>query len=117
MLISDILNSCVQRDVAQAAVVSIGGDFARRIQLHAGAQNKSIGEYTAHHVSLFTRRATERDWRDLAARMRGEDLALLSGLQIVMTRMMTKAVDSDDAVSVSPLAAALKLVEGQSLAT
>lgn len=93
MLVTDILNSCVHEQVAEAAVASIGGDFADRVKLSASAQGRTIGLFTAERVRKFTNFASERDWRVLAAQMHGEDLPLLAGLQIVVSRMMT----TDDA--------------------
>ena len=97
MLVSDILNSCVHGHVAEAAIASIGGDFAENVKRHAGEQGQSVGEFTAFQVRKFSMRASERDWRDVVANMRGEDLALLSGLQVVMLRMMSaQASDRSD---------------------
>ena len=88
MLVSDILRSCTHRHVAAAAIASIGGDFAAAVQRRADGEGLSIGDFTATRVRSFSGRASERDWRLVAAQMQGQDLALLSGLQVVMTRMM-----------------------------
>ena len=88
MLVSDILRSCTHQHVAAAAVASIGGDFAATVQRRAAVEGRSIGDFTADRVRLFSGRASERDWRLVTAQMQGQDLALLSGLQVVMTRMM-----------------------------
>lgn len=88
MIMSDVLHSCTHRQVAEAAIASIGGDFAAAVRLHASGTGQSVGDFTADRVRLFSRRASERDWRHVADKMRGEDLPLLSGLQVVMIRMM-----------------------------
>ena len=100
MLVSDILRSCTHRHVAAAAIASIGGDFAAKVQRSADGEGLSIGDFTAGRVRSFTGRASERDWRIVAARMQGQDLALLSGLEVLMTRMMAdelRAVSDRDA--------------------
>lgn len=88
MLVSDILRSCTHQHVAAAAIASIGGDFAATVQRRAAGEGLTVGDFTATRVRLFSGRAGERDWRMVAARMQGQDLALLSGLQVVMARMM-----------------------------
>ena len=92
MLVSDILRSCTHQHVAAAAVASIGGDFAAAVQRRADGEGLSVGTFTAGRVRLFSGRASERDWRIVAARMQGQDLALLSGLEVLMTRMMADEV-------------------------
>lgn len=94
MLVSDVLHSCMHRHVAEAAVLSIGGDFARAIRRKADHEGLTVGDFTAARVRLFSTRASERDRRRVTAEMRGEDLALLSGLRVVMQSMM--ADDDED---------------------
>ena len=88
MLVTDILNSCSHGYVAEAAVSSIGGVFARNVRSSAAARGLSVGEFTSHNVREFSRQASERDWRTIASQMEGADLALLAGLEAVMVRMM-----------------------------
>lgn len=88
MRVTDILHSCSHGHVAEAAVVSIGGPFARRVQSSAAARGQTIGEFTSHRVREFSSQASERDWRVIATRMQGADLALLAGLEAMMSRMM-----------------------------
>lgn len=97
MLVSDILRSCTHRHVAAAAIASIGGDFAAAVQRRAAGEGLTVGDFTAARVRLFSGRAAERDWRMVAARMQGQDLALLSGLEVVMTRMMDDEGPAEDA--------------------
>ena len=90
MLVKDVLNSCLHGEVAEAAVVSIGGQFAGQVKSSAKAEGQSIGEFTSSRVRQFSQFATERDWRVVASRMRGEDLPLLAGLEALMQRMMVQ---------------------------
>lgn len=92
MLVSEVLRSCAHRHVAEAAVLSIGGDFASEVRAKAGHAGLSVGDFTAARVQQFSRHASERDWHLVTARMHGEDLALLSGLRFVMQRMMVEDV-------------------------
>ena len=89
MRVMDILHSCSHGHVAEAAVVSIGGSFAHEVKASAASRGQTVADFTAQHVRQFSRHASERDWRQVASRMQGADLALLAGLEAVMTRMMT----------------------------
>ncbi len=99
MLVSDILKSCSHERVAEAAVASIGGDFAHHVRRRAGERGHSVGGSTANHVKQFSRQASKRDGRLLLATLRGEDLALLAGLQAVMVRKMADGTPVAEAQS------------------
>ncbi|UDL95328.1 hypothetical protein LGH83_03625 [Lichenihabitans sp. PAMC28606] len=86
MLVSDLLHSCANEGVAEAAVASIGGSFAAEIEAEAVHAGVGVGALTASHVRSFARRAGERDWRDLVDALRGQDFPLLHGLQVILER-------------------------------
>ena len=86
MLVSDLLHSCANECVAEAAVASIGGDFAHAVQDAAEEQGVSAGFYAAAKVRRFARIATERDWRELVDALKGEDFPVLTGLRTIVTR-------------------------------
>ena len=86
MLVSDLLHSCAHEDVAEAAVASIGGDLVERLQAEAGERGVSVGRLAAGVVRSFAREASERDWRDLVDACRGQDVPVLCGLRIILTR-------------------------------
>lgn len=98
MRLNEVLHSCSHGHVAEAAIVSIGGPFATRVMSSAAAEGESVGEFTARQVRSFSRIASERDWRTVSAQMHGSDLALLAGLEAVMTRMMNERGASDAGV-------------------
>ncbi len=86
MLVSDLLHSCANDRVAAAAVSSIGGEFAVRVQRMAREDNLSVGAYTSQVVRAFALGATERDWRALVFATRGHDHPVLAGLQAILDR-------------------------------
>ena len=88
MLVGDILHSCVNERVAEAAVLSIGGDFTERLRALARRCDLSIGELVGRIVRRFAVGAAERDWRFVTAAMDGEDLPLLCGLKAIVDTMM-----------------------------
>ena len=88
MLISDILHSCGNERVAEAAVVSIGGEFAGRLHMLAGRCDLSVGDLVGRLVRRFATGATERDWRFVTSAMDGEDLPILCGLRAIIDSVM-----------------------------
>jgi hypothetical protein len=86
MLVADLLHSCANDSVAEAAVCSIGGEFTARMQEEAVRQGVSVGRLAAGIVRDFARLATERDWRELTEATRGHDFPVLAGLQVILSR-------------------------------
>ena len=88
MLVSDILHSCGNERVAEAAVISIGGDFAERLRSLAARCDVSVGDLVGRLVRRFATGATERDWRFVGSAMDGQDLPLLCGLRAIIATTM-----------------------------
>ena len=86
MLMSDLLNSCANEGVAEAAVASIGGAIAGRVRSEAEERGVTVGALVSTRVRNFRRHASERDWRDLTEALRGQDFPVLSGLGVIMGR-------------------------------
>lgn len=94
MLISDILHSCSNERVAEAAVSSIGGDFAERVTALARRCDLPVGALVGKLVRRFAIDARERDWRGVMVAIAGKDLPVLAGLQaIVETTMRVPSVN------------------------
>ena len=72
MLIADILHSCSDEGIAQAAVTSIGGSFAREMRAEAVRSDLSLGAFAASLVSLrlIRRFACDRQDRTRESRFR-----------------------------------------------
>ncbi len=88
MLVSDILHSCGNERVAEAAVSSIGGEFAERLRALASRCDISVGDLVGRLVRRFAAEAAERDWRFVTAAMDGKDLPVLCGLRAIIDSMM-----------------------------
>jgi hypothetical protein len=84
MLVPDLLHSCAHASVAEAAVSSIGGEFAQALQNEARARGLSVGVLAAGFVQTFARDASPGDWRGLADAVRGKDFPVLSGLEAIL---------------------------------
>lgn len=94
MLVTDLIHSCSNEMVAQAALMSIGGRFAERVRVAAQEKGVSVGRFVAAVVRDFARRADDNVREALRERMTGDDLPLLTGL-----RALIEPVLEDCAVS------------------
>lgn len=84
MLVGDIINSCSNAKVAEAALVSIGGDFASRIRIAAAASGLEAGAFVAQEVVAFAEDAEGDDWAALDKAMSGADHPILVGLRYIL---------------------------------
>ena len=97
MLIADILHSCSNEGIAEAAVASIGGSLARDMRAEAARSNRTLGALAASFVRSFSSEASERDWRDLRDATRGSEVPLLNGLAVISTAMMARHTATETA--------------------
>jgi hypothetical protein len=84
MLVTDLIHSCSNEMVAQAALMSIGGRFAERVRVAAQEKGVSVGRFVAVVVRDFARRADDNVREALRERMTGDDLPLLTGLRALI---------------------------------
>ena len=84
MLIKEIVNSCSNDHVAQAALGSIGGTFAARIEALAEREGLKGGTFAAGHVASFKSTASARDWTALSDAIRCHDQPVLAGLRHIL---------------------------------
>lgn len=83
-LISEIVRTCANERVAQAAVASLGSEFADRVGATAKATGMSVGSFTAKAVREFDRRGGEAERQVLRDIMRGADQPILAGLHHIL---------------------------------
>ncbi len=86
MLIDEIVHTCSNEKVAQAAVVSLGFAFASRVKCAADLHNVSIGAFTARVVRDFGEDAQPVERRVVDRAMQKADQPILRGLQIILER-------------------------------
>ena len=86
-----LARTCSIPQVAEAAVVSIGGDLARHTSLKAARSGMSRGAYVADMVSAFEREADLRAWARAEQETRGMDQPILAGLR----HLLEKSLGSD----------------------
>jgi len=88
-LIAEMIHSCSHEKVAQAAVASVGADFAGKVSATAGAQGLSAGAFAARVVREFEKRigenrVDEKEIQSLRAVMDRADQPILSGLKHIL---------------------------------
>lgn len=86
MLIDEIVHTCSNEKVAQAAVVSLGFTFASRVKCAAALHGVSIGAFTARVVRDFGEDAQPVARRVVDRAMHKADQPILRGLQIILER-------------------------------
>lgn len=84
MLIADLIHSCSNDNVAQAALACIGGRFADRVRAAAREKGMNVGGFVTIVVREFARRADEAAREAVREKMAGEDQPLLQGLRVVL---------------------------------
>ncbi|HXW71545.1 MAG TPA: hypothetical protein VEK34_08900 [Methylocella sp.] len=70
--------------MANAAVASVGPEFAGRVGATAGAQGLSIGAFTVRTVREFADRLGEEERQQLREVMERADQPLLTGLKHIL---------------------------------
>jgi hypothetical protein len=83
-LIAEIIHTCSNEKVADAAVASVGSDFASKVGVTAGTYGLSIGAFTARAVLHFEKIGGEQEKQALRAAMDRSDQPILSGLQHIL---------------------------------
>jgi hypothetical protein len=84
MVIADMIHSCSNADVAEAAVCCIGGDFAERVHAAARKNGVNAGRFVSIVMRNFARRANKETLAGLSRKVAGADQPLLRGLVHVL---------------------------------
>ncbi|MGO9007044.1 MAG: hypothetical protein ACLQIQ_06755 [Beijerinckiaceae bacterium] len=86
MLVDEIIHTCSNEKVAQAAVASIGFVFALRVKSAADLHGLSVGAFTARVVHEFGRTAGECERKVVRGAMERSDHPILCGLKTILER-------------------------------
>lgn len=84
VLVREIISSCSHPNVAQAALASIGGQFALRFETHADSLGLKSGSMAAQAVRRFADAAQIREWDLLRHAMAGSDQPVLAGFRHIL---------------------------------
>ena len=96
MQIDEILHSCANAHVARAALVSIGGDFAVRVERAAFEYGLTPGAFAAVAVRKFSQTAHPETRVRVARAMCGADQPVLHGLRVILETVLEAGEDEDD---------------------
>lgn len=98
MPVADMINSCSNDKVAQAAVACINGQFAERVRSAAHENELSVGRFVALVVRDYALCANDEAGVALREKMEGADQPILEGLRYVIERAL-KARSSARAIA------------------
>ena len=84
MLIADLIHSCSNEKVAQAALYCIGGRFVDRVRAAAHDKGMDVGRFGVVVVNDFSRRADAIARESLREKISGADQPLLAALRTVL---------------------------------
>ncbi len=84
MLVEEIVRTCVNESVAQAAVASIGRRFADDVAEAATINGMSVGGFAALSVRRFAHQGDEGELRSVVAAMDKSQEPLLAGLHRIL---------------------------------
>ena len=86
MIYHEIVHTCSNSYVADAALLSIGGDIARAVADDAHRHEMSRGAYAARLVRAFAESADDFEERRVLAAAEGSQQPILSGLRYILER-------------------------------
>ena len=84
MLVEELVRTCVNESVAQAAVASIGRRFAGDVAEAATSNGMTVGGFAALSVKRFARHGDEGQLRSVVAAMNNAQEPLLAGLHRIL---------------------------------
>jgi hypothetical protein len=84
MVIADMIHSCSNATVAEAAVCCIGGEFAERVHAAARKNGVNAGRFVSIVMRDFARRASGETLAGLNRKIAGADQPVLRGLVHVL---------------------------------
>lgn len=84
MLIEEVIRTCAVGPVAEAAVASVGPDFAANVERAATAHGMSVGDYARIRVGRFARDGQEVEMRAVALAMAGSPAPVLAALEQIL---------------------------------
>jgi hypothetical protein len=88
MMFAEIINTCTNENIAEAAVASISVVFLNEIRRVADGHDMSVGEYAAGLVRRFHWRASDLEHAAMARAMDGSQAPVLAGLRYILETMM-----------------------------
>lgn len=90
MMLDEIINTCMNDKVAEAAIASIGVGFRDNVRRLADARDMEAGVFVASLVRKFSWRADEMEKRALYVAMDGAQAPILAGLRYIVETIINE---------------------------
>lgn len=104
MLIADLIHSCSNEKVAEAALCCLGGRFAENVNVAARDKGMSAGAFVVAVVRNFSHQADAATRESLREKIVSDDHPLLEGLRTLLERAMCESLMPDEAaLALAPL--------------
>ena len=94
-LIAEVVHSCSNEKVAQAAVASIGSEFAGKVKATASAYGLSPGAFTARTVMQFGRTCGGEERQALRRMIQGTDQPILMALEHILKPVVDRVGEGE----------------------
>ena len=94
MLMDELIRTCANVRIAEAAVSSLGRNTCAEIEKAAARHDLGVGEYVAGAVLRFSRSGDERAMRVVACAMSQSHEPILAGLQTLLFLTLAKEAKS-----------------------
>lgn len=101
----EVIHTCSNEKVAEAALISLGGAFAKTVAVTAAQRSVSHGCFVANLARDFERHAGTCIWAQAERAMRGADQPVLVGLFFILTQGLLLRAASASAASFRGLGA------------
>ena len=88
MIAQEVVRTCSNASVAQAALFSIGGEFTSNFRAEAERRRAPFGAYAADLVRDFAQTAGPADWRRADEAAHGADQPILSCLRFILDQRL-----------------------------
>ena len=95
MKLRALIHSCSNEQVARAALISIGGEFADRVAAEAARQGIPCGGYVAQSVRDFEHNSDLCVWAAVEQVMHSSEQPILAGLYFILHHCLAHARSAD----------------------
>lgn len=114
MLIADLIHSCSNEKVAEAALCCLGGRFAENVNVIAREKGVSPGFFVVAIVREFDCNADASTRESLREKITGDDQPLLEGLRTLLENALRDGLmPGDPALALAPMLQATHASSGR----
>ena len=116
MLIADLIHSCSNEKVAEAALCCLGGRFAENVNVAAREKGMSAGAFVVGVIRDFARHADTPTRESLREKIVSDDQPLLEGLRTLLEGALRESLMPGEAgMTLAPIMRSNLAYSGQHL--